>query len=606
MPDWTGKELESFKILEKCKEDALITTYKSFDTHLDREVYLAVLLAENNMGSEFIDHFRHEALTIARLDHPNILAIYDYGVEEGVPYLVQEPSPSKTLKDLPPIAMPWKKAVKFLLPIADALRYANSKMVIHQDIRPSNITIDEQDFLKLTGFGIVQMLEGVEGLPLTGIGDPEYQSPEHGKGETLDQRTDIYSFGIILYQLVTGRVPFQADTPFAVTLKHISEPVPPPHQFAPGLPDLVENAILKALNKQATDRYQDMESFIACLNELLATNGQGMTPIPVEDESTHAETKLVPLVALQQPVPSQPQIEIPPTPDVQTDEVHTILSSGKQSSQQSIQIDKPPVSQANIPVPEEEAQTYIGRTIAHGPIPQPALIGTSVVTSVIKKPQRDWTLLSIVIVAFLILAALGLVAAVIFTSPTGRAWFSDQFASGESQVSSTALLSSPIPHLTHTPRPTRTASSQAPAAVAPTQAPNLVATKTPQWAATEAPVKTLAQSSNNGSLNPGDYEIILRYEKDTVRQGFSQVQVRLQELGYTVLIDSIYGSIGPIDVIQYGSLECLAMIEKIRGQIGDLLTLPTSEPVRFTTNDTSYEAKVIVIQIVDETLFSEY
>jgi hypothetical protein len=211
--------------------------------------------------------------------------------------------------------------------------------------------------------------------------------------------------------------------------------------------------------------------------------------------------------------------------------------------------------------------------------------------------------LSIFIVAFLILGALGLVAAVIFTSPTGRAWFSDQFAPGSSQVTATALLPSSAPHLTHTPRPTRTASSQPAAVLAPTQAPNFVATKTPEWAATLAPAKTLAQS---GSLNPADYEIILRYEKDTVRQGFSEVQLRLEELGYTVYMDSMYGSIGEIDAIQYGSLDCLAMIEKIRGQISDLLTLPVSEPVRFTPDDASYNLRHIVIQIADETLFSMY
>jgi eukaryotic-like serine/threonine-protein kinase len=606
MSDWTGKELETYRVIEKWKEDSLLTIYKAYDTHLDREIHLAVLLAENNMAPEFIAHFRHEALTLARLDHPNILAIYDYGVSEGVPYLVQEPAPSKTLKDLSQEATPWMNAIQQMLPVADAIRYAHSKMVTHQDIRPSNILIDDQGKPKLTGFGIVQILEGVEGLPLSGIGDPVYKSPEQGKGETVDARADIYSFAVILYELIAGRVPFQADTPFAVTFKHISEPVPSLHQFVPDLPVAVEDAVLKALNKQPTDRYADMEAVISALNDLLASREQTSIFSAPKEDSTHAETQMVARPVLSQSTPNEPQMIAKPVVKVPQNEPETILQTGKLTTERPQQADPQPVFQAETREIKIKPEMPPVRSKEFSSIPEPSPVSPVSPSPVKQKSPKDWTKLSIFIVIFLILASLGLIVAVVFSSPTGRAWFSDQFSLGNTHATSSAPLPSRTVHLTHTPRPTRSVPPRTPTSSASTQAPFVAATEV-IVVATEAPYMAATEAPPQGyGLNPGNYTIILRYQKDSVLQGFYQVQTRLEALGYIVSFSEGYGVIGEVDAVLYGNPDSLLMIEEIRGQIADLLTLPYGDPIRFDSSDASYNNYVIVIQIVDETLFSMY
>jgi serine/threonine protein kinase len=275
MPDLSGQDIGRYHIIEQLGEGGMATVYKAFDTRLERDVAIKVIRKDAfsaNMHATIFKRFEREAKALARLSHPNIVKIYDYGEYDGSPYLVMEYIPGGTLKSK--MGEPFKvgDAVRLLLPIANALEYAHEHDIIHRDVKPANILLSEKNQPVLSDFGIAKMLEGEEGATLTGtgvgIGTPEYMAPEQCLGETVDKRTDIYALGIVFYELVAGRKPFMANTPMAVVHKQISDPLPRPAQFAPGLPDGVEKVIFKALAKVPDERYISMAEFSAALERL--------------------------------------------------------------------------------------------------------------------------------------------------------------------------------------------------------------------------------------------------------------------------------------------------------------------------------------------------
>ena len=221
-----------------------------------------------------VKRFQNEGRSMAQLSHPNIVKVTDYGVHKGIPFLVMEYLPGGTLKKYLGKPMPYQQAARLLLPVADALAYAHSKGVIHRDVKPTNILLSETSQPMLSDFGVAKIMdsEHTHGLTATGasIGTPEYMAPEQALGKKIDHRVDIYSLGVILYELVTGRRPFIADTPMEVVIKQTTEPLPAPSRFAKGLPAQAEQVIKKALAKDPGGRFTDMGAFTGALEKLTA------------------------------------------------------------------------------------------------------------------------------------------------------------------------------------------------------------------------------------------------------------------------------------------------------------------------------------------------
>jgi serine/threonine protein kinase len=277
MADLVGQSVDRYRILEQLGEGGMATVYKAYDTRLDRNVAVKFIRTENlapDLLEQSLKRFEREAKALGKLTHPNIVSVSDYGQYEGRPYLVMEYLPGGTLKQKLGKPMPWREAIQLLLPIAEALDYAHSQNMIHRDVKPANILLTQRGQPMLTDFGIAKILDLNETVDLTGtsmaVGTPDYMAPEQATAKTVDSRADIYSLGIVLYEMVTGRRPFMADTPLAVMFKQASDPLPSPKRFVPDLPDGVEKILWKALAKQPENRYQSMDEFAAALKRQMA------------------------------------------------------------------------------------------------------------------------------------------------------------------------------------------------------------------------------------------------------------------------------------------------------------------------------------------------
>jgi len=259
----------------------MATVYKAFDTRLERDVAVKIIRTERltiETMPKALKRFEREAKALGKLTHPNIVPVSDYGEYEGKPYLVMPYLPGRTLKQKLGKPIPWQEAVQLLLPIAEALDYAHSQNMIHRDVKPSNILLTQRGQPMLTDFGIAKILDLEETQDLTGtsaaVGTPEYMAPEQATAKTVDHRADIYALGVVLYEMITGRKPYTADTPLAVLFKHASEPLPRPKQYIPSLPDDVEKVLLKALTKKPDDRYQGMNGMMKDLQRLFSSKKQ--------------------------------------------------------------------------------------------------------------------------------------------------------------------------------------------------------------------------------------------------------------------------------------------------------------------------------------------
>jgi eukaryotic-like serine/threonine-protein kinase len=293
MPNISGQSIGRYHIIEPLGEGGMATVYKAFDTRLETDVAIKVIRTDRftpEMLTEALKRFEREAKSLARLTHPNIVKVTDYGEYEGQPYLVMVYLPGGTLKDRLGKPMSWSEAARTLIPVAHALAFAHQRGIVHRDIKPSNILITESGEPMLSDFGVAKIIgdEAVTGLTGTGmaVGTPEYMAPEQVNAKTADGRADIYALGIVFYEMVTGRRPFQADTPLAVLIKHISDPLPRPGEFVPDLPEAVENVLFKALTKKPEDRYQTMGEFAAALEKIASSD----RPVVVS-EKEKAEVK---------------------------------------------------------------------------------------------------------------------------------------------------------------------------------------------------------------------------------------------------------------------------------------------------------------------------
>ena len=270
MEDLTGMQLGPYRVLEPLGEGGMAAVYKAHQPGLDREVALKILPRQLASDPEFVQRFEQEARLIAKLQHPHILPVIDYGQAEGYSYIVMPFVRAGTLaKLLQGKPRPMPEVARLTSQLGEALDYAHSQGVVHRDLKPSNVLLDERGNCLLTDFGIARLVETTSNLTATGtvLGTPSYMSPEQAKGDRVDQRSDIYSLGIIMYELATGRVPFRADTPLAVLMKHVNDPLPPPRNLNPDLPEAMERVILKALAKAPEDRFARAGDMVRALQD---------------------------------------------------------------------------------------------------------------------------------------------------------------------------------------------------------------------------------------------------------------------------------------------------------------------------------------------------
>ena len=297
MADLIGHSLGRYHLTEQLGEGGMATVYKAYDTRLESDVAVKVIRTENlTLGTmeRSLKRFEREAKALARLTHPFILKVIDYGEYENKPYLVMEYLPGGTLKQRLGKPMEWQEALRILLPIAQALDYAHRQNMIHRDVKPSNILFTADGAPMLTDFGIAKILDLEETADLTGtgmgIGTPEYMAPEQWTGKT-STLSDQYALGVVLYEMLTGRKPYTADTPAAILLKQATEPLPRPSQYARELPDKVEKILLKALAKNPVDRYASMGDFASALESLLTGTVAPVKEQPVRQRERTADIK---------------------------------------------------------------------------------------------------------------------------------------------------------------------------------------------------------------------------------------------------------------------------------------------------------------------------
>jgi serine/threonine-protein kinase len=250
-----GKRLGNFEILEEIGRGGMATVYRAHQTTINRIVAIKVLPRHFLHDPGFYERFTREVEVIADLEHPHILPIYDYGEAEGLPFIAMRYLGGGSLAQMIRRGVPPLNAIdKPFSQIAQALDYAHQKGIIHRDLKPGNVMLDENGNAYLTDFGIARVL----GSELTGsaiIGTPAYMSPEQANGLPIDARSDIYALGVVLFELITGREPYQAETPMALLLKHINEPMPLARNFREGVPPGVDDVIGKATAKNPDDRF---------------------------------------------------------------------------------------------------------------------------------------------------------------------------------------------------------------------------------------------------------------------------------------------------------------------------------------------------------------
>ena len=264
-----GSALGQYRVIEQLGRGGMATVFRCHDPNLDRYVAVKVLPSYYTEDPTFVARFTQEAQTVARLNHPNILQIYDFGEDKGFTYIVSELVLGGDLQDkLGNEPLPTEEALGFMRPLAEALDHAHSQGIIHRDLKPANVLIDTEGRPILADFGLARMLENTARFTQASqaLGTPEYMSPEQAMGADGDHRSDLYAFGIMVYQMLVGQTPFRADTPAATLMAHVHRALPLPTQLNPNIGPRLEAALLKALAKDPNDRFQSAEDMIRSLS----------------------------------------------------------------------------------------------------------------------------------------------------------------------------------------------------------------------------------------------------------------------------------------------------------------------------------------------------
>lgn len=313
MANLVGQTIGQYQIVEHLGRGGMADVYKAF--HPGLEVYRAFKVIRPEFAAEagFKERFQREARAVAALRHANIVQMHDFGVHDSLYYMVMEFVEGQNLKTYlarhAPIR-PFSEIIPLIEQIAAALTYAHEHGLVHRDVKPANVMLTPEEQVILTDFGIARMVSGEERLTQTGtgIGTPAYMAPEQAEGRSdLGPAADVYSLGIILYETLTGHVPFTADTPLAVLLKVISDPVPPPQQFSPDIPNALQGVALKAVAREPVQRYPTAAALADALRLSLAVAAEGSATASVAGEQP------APAAPPPPPVPAAPE-KARPTP----------------------------------------------------------------------------------------------------------------------------------------------------------------------------------------------------------------------------------------------------------------------------------------------------
>lgn len=285
-----------YKIIQEVGRGGMAIVYSAEDTLLGRRVAIKMLRPEYNSDDEFIKKFRHEARSVAKLTDPNVVSIYDIVVDEQKIYLVMEIIDGQTLKDLikKRKTLSIAESLEIARQIASALSAAHKNKIIHCDIKPHNIILTDNKDVKVTDFGIARAVsQSTMKMTETIVGSAHYFSPEQAKGGEIKAYSDIYALGVVLYEMTTGELPFQGESPISVALKHIQQEPTPPSQINTSIPEAVNNLILKAMAKDPADRFQNVDQLkneiIYCLKNLNIKESQNKK----ENDFTSEETKIM-------------------------------------------------------------------------------------------------------------------------------------------------------------------------------------------------------------------------------------------------------------------------------------------------------------------------
>jgi serine/threonine protein kinase len=274
-----GTTLGKYRLLEALGRGGMAQVYKAYHPLLDRNVAIKILRSDLVEQDEFLLRFRREAHAVSGLRHTNIVQVFDFDVQDDLYYMVMELLEGDTLRAkmneyrVHGQRMPLVEVVDILTDVLSGLGYAHGEGVIHRDIKPANIMLTKKKQAVLTDFGIAQIVGSTQ-YTVSGalMGTLNYMAPEQGLKGVCDSRSDIYSLGIVLYEMLTGYIPFDADTPLAILMKHLNDPLPLPTQVDPTLPSALENVVLKALAKDPDDRFQTAQEMAAALQQSLPTD----------------------------------------------------------------------------------------------------------------------------------------------------------------------------------------------------------------------------------------------------------------------------------------------------------------------------------------------
>jgi len=281
-----GKKIVNrYKVLEKIGGGGMSVVWKGYDLVLDRYVALKVLRPEMSEDEDFIRRFRREAKAAAGLSHPNIVSIYDVGEDQGLYFIVMELIEGETLRDRlrREGKLSLKEALSIAAEICEGLGHAHANKIIHRDVKPQNILITEQGHVKVADFGIARALGGVSTTSSNVVvGSAPYLSPEQAQNGVVSVRSDLYSLGVVVYEMLGGKPPFAGETPVAIALQHVEARVPSLKEINPEIPQPVEAFVQKALSKNPDQRFQSAEEMLLAIRSLLA---MGFSEMPRKDEN---------------------------------------------------------------------------------------------------------------------------------------------------------------------------------------------------------------------------------------------------------------------------------------------------------------------------------
>ena len=304
-----NRKVGKYELVERLGKGGTAQVYKAFQPGVERFVAVKVLHNHLSDSDDFVQRFQREARGVGQLQHNHIARVIDFDVDNNQYYMVMDYIQGGTLQALiqQSGALPTEKALRLAAQLADAIAYAHQQGIIHRDIKPANIMFIDETHAQalLTDFGLARLL-GDDALTMTGsmIGTPAYMSPEVVRGEQADEQADVYSLGVVLYQMVTGRTPYTADTPHSMIWKQMNEPLPPPRQLKADIPKAVEQLILKALASEPPNRFQSANHFRDAIQQTLAQLGlpqptfaRATPPPPPPKHQTPALTFTLPPLA---------------------------------------------------------------------------------------------------------------------------------------------------------------------------------------------------------------------------------------------------------------------------------------------------------------------